>query len=626
MRSNSKLFFLFFLFFVWGTVQAQKTDSLRKHLAYLLSHYQEHLLPDTAYLKGVDSAASLLVNDDSLKELLSPYRQIAFGDKTLGIYRGRYYSYLAILSYNMNKYGSAIYYSEKNNEEKIKTGVFEKDGIPHSDLFAITLYYNNKDYARVFSKYDALLPVLQKIPAGIRSGKISPEQTFVAFSILDAAIYASYKTSDTARGNEGIRICEKMQEAISEQSAKFRSYQTVYNFIYHTILFAREKYLRHYNSAQDLLQMALTEVRSGDFLKHLQPSYTEELYTEAFDFYFDNSRKDSARYYLGLVEALHGNLVHFSNLRQGFLLESNTRLLASEGHYEAAYKNLWKLYQMSDSAFYAVSSDKDNNLYALAETENTRNELLNAEVKKEQAEQFTLTLFFIMSLLVAGGLAWGLTFRTRQKQRLLNLQLNLARNFHDEIGPMLLYANTLVKKESEANPSNRIDELKIQLMNIMEAVRGISHDLKSNDLNTVQSFYKETTAILEKIRTTTGIEYSGSLFSNNRIMSHYQYINLIRIMNELISNSVKHSGCSTITFEVKATDKELRLTYSDNGKGMPHDRKEDKGGDKAENKGSKSSGIGQRNMEERTTLLQGSFHLYNKYPEGYSIVISIPLL
>ncbi|MHA4806521.1 sensor histidine kinase [Flavitalea flava] len=607
------------LCFGFETIQAQKTDSLKKHLAELSARYQGHFLPDTVYLKGVDSAAPLLLNDDSLKELLSVYRQIAFGNKTLGMYRGKYYTYLAIFSYNMNKYGSAIYYSEKNNEEKIKTGVFEKEGIPHSDLFAITLYYNNKDYARVFSKYNTLLPVLRKVPAGIRSGKISPEQVFVVFGILEAAIYSAFKTSDTAKGGEGIRISESILEAIREQPDKFKKYQTFYDYINHTILFAREKYLNHYTQAQNLLQMALTEVRSGGFLKHLQPSYTEELYTEAFDFYFDKERKDSAKRYLDLVEALHDSLVHFSNLRQGFLLESSTKLLAGNGQYEAAYKNLWKLYQMSDSAFYAVTSDKDNNLYALAEAENTRNELLNSETKKKQAEQFGFMLFFIMSLLIAGGVAWFLTFRTTQKQRLLNLQLSIARNFHDEIGPMLLYANTLVKKESESNPSNHVKELKIQLMNIMEAVRGISHDLKSRELSTIQSFYKETATVLEKIKITTGIDHQCSFSNGDRVLSHNQYTNLLRIMNELISNSIKHSGCTIISIEVAASDKDLRIAYSDNGKGMEQEQQ-------LTQDGNTGGGIGMQNMEERTALLNGSFHRHNNYPEGYSIVISIPLI
>src|SRR5258708_6451948 len=113
-------FLLSSLVFAWGGACAQRPDSLKQHLTGLLAQYQGHTLSDTAYLKAVDSAAPLLVHDDSLEQLLSTYQQIAFGNKRLGAYRGHYYADLALYSYNKNKYGSAIYYSEKNNDEKIK--------------------------------------------------------------------------------------------------------------------------------------------------------------------------------------------------------------------------------------------------------------------------------------------------------------------------------------------------------------------------------------------------------------------------------------------------------------------------------------------------------------------------
>jgi len=203
-------------------------------------------------------------------------------------------------------------------------------------------------------------------------------------------------------------------------------------------------------------------------------------------------------------------------------------------------------------------------------------------------------------------------YRSRQRQRMLNLQLGLARNFHDEIGPMVLYANTLVKKELEERPSVRGEELRNQVSYIMEAVRGISHDLKSNELNTVDGLYKEVTASLEKIRDSTGVDFTIRVNDGSRVLGHLQYMNLKKIIDELISNSIKHGACSMITLYMKATDQRLLLQYSDNGRGIAP--------------GSPAGGIGMQNMKERTNLLNGDFELHNAYPDGYSIDISIPLL
>lgn len=606
------LFLLSFLVLAWSDVGAQRPDSLKQHLSDLLASYQDHLLSDTAYLKAVDSAAPLLVHDDSLEQLLSTYRQIAFGNKRLGAYRANYYTDLAFYSYNKNKYGSAIYYSERNNEERIRAGIFEKDGIPHSELFAITVYYNNRDYARVFSKYDSLRPALVKLPAAIPSGKVSPDQAFIAFGILNSVVYSSYKTKDTVRAREGILLCEKMLEGIGQQPGKYKDLSKVYKYIYHTLCYTREKYLDHFGQAQDFLQQAIHEVRSPEFPPNYQPAYTEELYAEVFDFYFEQGKKDSAQHYLDLVRAMNDSLVKFSNLEQSFLLESNSKLLASNGHFEAAYNDLRKVYRMKDSSFYSVSADKDNNLYALAKEENTHNELLRAEAQKRQAEKFNNLFFFILALLALGSVAAFLIYRSAQQRRLLHLRLSLARNFHDEIGPMLLYANTLVKKEAADNTSPWVEDLRIQILRIMEAVRGISHDLKSSEMSTVQTFYKDVLSLLEKIRTSTGIDFTTKMNIGNRVLSHLQYTNLRKIVDELITNSIKHADCSLITIDIKTTEQYLRINYSDNGKGM--------------SSGLQTAGIGLQNIHERVRSLNGDFQLHNAWPEGYSIDLSIPLL
>lgn len=611
MIKLKRLFLLPLLLIGRGDASAQRPVSIKQHLADLLVYRQEHRISDTAYLKAVDSAAPLLVHDDSLDQLLSVYRQIAFGNKELAAYRAHYYADLALYAYNKNKYGGAIYYSEKNNEERVNAGIFEKQGIPRSELFAITVYYNNKDYDRVFAKYNMLRPALEKMPPAIPSGKISPDQVFIAVSILNSVVYAAYKVKDTVLANEGISLCGQILEGVQQRPALYKDLHIVYDFVYHTLCYSRENYRNHFGPAENFLQQAIGEVRLPGFPPNYQPAYTESLYAEVFDFYFDHGKNDSARRYLDLLRGMKDSLVKFSSLEQTFLLESNSKLLAGNGHFEAAYKELRKVYQMKDSSFYAVSADKDNNLYAQAKEENTHHELIRSEARKRQAEQFSYLFFFILVLLVFGGLAAFFIYRALQERRLLSLRLSLARNFHDDIGPMLLYANTLIKKESETNASPRMEELKGQLLQIMEAVRGISHDLKSSEVSTVQSFYKEVCNLLEKIRASTRIDFMAKINDGGRALGHLQYTNLRKIVDELITNSIKHAACTLITIDIKATARQLQISYSDNGKGKPP--------------GLSTTGIGLQNMQERVKVLNGDFQWRNAWPEGYSVDISIPL-
>jgi signal transduction histidine kinase len=590
---------------------AQVADSLKHRLATLLKQYRARLMKDTDYLRSVDSIAPLLEGDDSLPQGLSVYRQIAFGNPKLGRQRANYYTWLALNAYNANKFGTAIYYAEKNNEEKVEAGLFEKGELTHSDLFALSLYYNNRDYPKVIMKLLALGPALERMPAAITGGKAGLEQVFLELSILETAVYTYAKTGNTAARLNSFRLAETIQKDLRQLPGKYTRFLPQYNYLEHSTAYRNEQSLGHPDQAQQLLLSAIRDVQDTNFPRNLKADYGVSLYTEAVDFYFLRNQVDSARRYLHLLHG-QGENAPYAVTDPGFLLVGDSRLLAGEGQYAEAYQALRKAWLLRDSAFYAVSSDKDNNLYALAEAENARAELFRSEESKRAAQQSNLLLFFILSLLVLGGVTAFLVYRSRQQQHLLNLQLHLAGNFHDTIGPMLLYANALVKKEAEDHPSKGLEEVKSHIGQIMEAVRGISHDLKSSRLGTIDGLGKELTTLLEKIRDATAIGFTLTVDNGDHILSHFQLTHLLKIVQELISNSIKHADCRKISVAIKAPHRNLQLDYSDDGKGM--------------NPAATTTGIGLDNIRERVDSLQGRFQLNNAFPEGYSIALSIPLL
>ena len=563
-------------------------------------------------MKAVDTVAPVLLTADSLPAWLSLYRGIAFGDARWAKYRAHYYTYLAMHASAKNQYGSAIYYSEKNNEERIAAGEFRKDGLSHSDLVALTIYSNNHDYSRVLTRFRELRPALIKIPAAVRTDSVSAEDISVGLMICNAVVYAACKAGDTVVAEETAGLGDRIAASIGVSLSKYGERVIQFYYLCHLSDFERERFLRHYAAAGDVLQQAIGEVQAKGFPSRLRPAYVEFTFTEAFDFYFGQDRIDSARRYAALVRSLNQRGVEYSQLDPEFLPEANSKLEAKEGRYKEAYEALAREYRLRDSAFYAVSADKDNNLYASTAQENTQAELLRTEEKRRKAERVTLFLFAILGLLLVGGYAIFLSSRSRQRQRLMNLQLNLARNFHDEIGPMLLFANALVKKEMEERPSPGLVELKTQTAQIMDAVRGIAHDLKSNRLSTLDSFGQEMTMLLEKIRRTTGIDFEFRLNNGARVLSNWQYTHLTKIVNELVSNSIKHAGCSRITIAIVSIANSFSIRYTDDGRGMEP--------------GSFSAGIGLANIKERAALLKGMFELHNSWPEGYTIDISIPFV
>jgi signal transduction histidine kinase len=580
-------------------------------LALLDRRHRLHQLADTVYLKSVDSIASQLLSNDSLNNLLAPYQKVAFGPGIPGKFRMHYYTYLALQAYDKNRFGSAIYYSEKNNEEAVRAGIFEKDALPHSDMFALSVYNGDKDYGRAIQKYDSLRTriggLVEQVP------KMSKEEGFVAIGIMNELSEAASGARDTGLAREAVEVSGRLLAAIEKYPDRYQGYLVLYRCLVQLIGFREQHLLGHSDSALLCLETAIGEVLSPGFIKSIQPYTTFDCYQMAFDFFMDRRMLDSARRYMELSQHLNAGIMQNSRLRATFLLEGSSRLEALEGHYPEAYRDLRKAYGMEDSSYYQISSDKDNNLYALAEVENTRTELLRTEAQGKVMERFNVYLFSVLGLLVLLILSGYLIITNRSRQRMIKLQLSLARNFHDEIGPMLLYANTLAKKESEDHPGPHLEELKGHLVHVMEAVRGITHDLKSKELSNVGTFIKETTALLEKIKETTATDFAvKTQGGSGRVLSHFQHGHLKKISSELISNSIRHSGCTRIQVSIMVNGRHLDIQYSDNGRGMDPDPN--------------GTGIGLQNVKERVALLNGTWRLQNNYPEGYLIDIKIPLL
>jgi signal transduction histidine kinase len=608
-RSNPITYCLFFLF-IAGTARGQSADSLKMRLAALSNQWRTHHLKDTDYLRSMDSLVPFLEQEDSLPQWLAAYRDIAFANPKSSRYKAYYYTFMALNAANTKKLGSAIYYSEKNNKERIDAGLFEKGGLSHGDMFALFVYFGNRDYNRLIQKYLTLLPTLRTIPAEVAAGAISKEQAFVALSILQVAEFTWYKKNDTARMDEAVRIARAILGKMHRQPQTFSAYRKPFDYLEHSIDF-KEQAGRNPAEAARLLDLAITDVTDTAFPEHMRADYSTGLYEEAVDFYSGLHKPDSVRHYLQKLESVGAN-ARESTTDRVFIASNDAFLLGDEGRYLEAYRQLRYAFEMRDSAFYSVSADKENNLYALAEADNAHAEMLRSEEMKRRAERANLYLYFIISLLVVAGGALFLVSRERERQRRLNLQVSMARNFHDDIGPMLIYANALVKKAIDEHPSDRLTELKAHIARIMNEVRGISHDLKSNHLGTIGDLAGENATLLEKIKETTGTGYILRTENAHLHLSHIQYTDLLKITRELIGNSIKHAPCKKIHLEIKTLGRDLVLHYSDDGKGM------EPSGNPA--------GIGLQNIRERVAGLQGIFLLNNSWPRGYSIQISIPLI
>lgn len=85
---------------------------------------------------------------------------------------------------------------------------------------------------------------------------------------------------------------------------------------------------------------------------------------------------------------------------------------------------------------------------------------------------------------------------------------------------------------------------------------------------------------------------------------------IYRIVDEALTNVVRHAGADRCTIRIARSGSEIRLTVEDNGAGIPADR---------------VSGVGLQSMRERALELGGSFEIASSQSNGVRIVVTLPI-
>ncbi|HVW98197.1 MAG TPA: chemotaxis protein CheB [Mucilaginibacter sp.] len=190
----------------------------------------------------------------------------------------------------------------------------------------------------------------------------------------------------------------------------------------------------------------------------------------------------------------------------------------------------------------------------------------------------------------------------------------VAQELHDGLGQILSALKMQIDFSREKHNGNGYEnEKSVELIDdAINEYRAISHNLLPpllEDSNLPQ-------VLITLCNRVTNGEDCNAVFKNDNFKSKPNKIlvrELYRIVQELIANAVKHSGCSSI--EVKLTENEGAITIKvhDNGKGF--DLEESK---------KRSIGIGLRNLFTRVDLLGGTLEFKSSEAEGTEVTLKVP--
>jgi len=170
---------------------------------------------------------------------------------------------------------------------------------------------------------------------------------------------------------------------------------------------------------------------------------------------------------------------------------------------------------------------------------------------------------------------------------------HLGREIHDNIGQKLTLASLYTQ---QLGYENKVPMIKSTIENISDIINQSLNELRQLSKNLTDNNIESSTLNqlleiecnkfndLKKCK----ITFSGELISS--VLTYQSKSVLLRISQEFIQNSIKHSKCKNIYVSLNQTNKKIKLSLQDDGKGF-------------DIKTNNSNGMGLSNIKSRIKLI-----------------------
>ncbi len=238
----------------------------------------------------------------------------------------------------------------------------------------------------------------------------------------------------------------------------------------------------------------------------------------------------------------------------------------------------------------------------------------------------SLFVFLLVNALVS-------EYRSRKKLGLVNQQLReyalliedramlqernrIAREIHDSLGHSLTaqniqLANALLYLRSDLDRTETfLAEAKKLSSHALQDVRHSVATLRSDPLQG-KSLSLAIAELVAAVQYRTEIIYHCETDIPERLLSNEITSTVYRIVQEALTNTIKHSQATEVKVSLQLVANELEVKVKDNGIGF--------------NPKENTTGFGLQGMRERTTALRGKFNLVSIPGKGCQITATIPL-
>ena len=309
---------------------------------------------------------------------------------------------------------------------------------------------------------------------------------------------------------------------------------------------------------------------------------------------------------------------------------NNLHLAYSDlGDYENAYKTLIKSNEVRDSIWQQEKEENLRDLTIKYETQETKLALIESEKKRSEA---LMWVFISLAILLIFIIIFIIVLNKNRRERLkketeyANLRADIGKQLTQQYIEGLENERARMSKELHDGVCNDLLAIEMNMMSnspkentaelislCRESVRRISHELLPPEFNyatideVVRYFINKQHSAHEG---KTTIEYSSYLENAQWTdIPDFVALDIYRIIQEGIGNSLKHSGARKIEVSVKLSGKHLEVTVKDDGR----------------YKFSNNKGIGLESIQKRAKAINSRIDIDIKEGEGTSLKINLTL-
>lgn len=188
----------------------------------------------------------------------------------------------------------------------------------------------------------------------------------------------------------------------------------------------------------------------------------------------------------------------------------------------------------------------------------------------------------------------------------------ISHELHDNVSQLLTTCKLLLEASSTQYGENKyLGQSRQNLQKAIDEIRSISHRLNPASLEYI-GLEGAIDDLVSNVNNTgkIHISFSCSLEPDKKINKDVQ-LAIFRIVQEQVTNVLKHSGAKTVSIILAETQGKLKLIICDDGKG--HDLQ------------MKKHGLGLKNIFNRAEFYKGTTEISSEPGKGFTLRVEIPL-